>query len=581
MAFNDTTDVTDANTAVAPSDNTTQPVIPDNAPVILAQATAPVVKDKTGSVVARPGTAIGMGSAYLDAAQSGDPDKMLQFAKSARGTEYEDPAMNAWRGMANRVSKFDEITNAVDKKGGPQSPEGKLELVNQWPQAQNEPSVIRALAEHLMGNPNARYFVSEGMVKPKIIYDRNGKPLQENWTESGVLKGVIDPMTGKPVMPDEYAARGAGLTDVKDTLPYVASKNQLDMNQKAAFKAQAATNDLASAAPQLGIMYNMAEKQMQSLFESRKMQDLLTPQERAQLASFATRTTQLGGSASQGINALDQYTRNGGQSLSNEQKKTLGAALGPYGYSIDASGSIVDKNGQHVDNSKLQSLQQTGAFGKNFEQGFTQNAEEAMNSQILKKLDPQQQQQFGMIMDMNKQIQQKQIELAQKHGVDANLPFLINPILPNMSDQYARFQVQQEIGQANAEITKDYADYRREMLKNYPAGTAPGPGEIERAYSQTDKFLALRDALRNNITIEMNRINKTVNKPANISNEPIAGQGNPEAAVNAVKPPLGEINTNKPTASAEPPTVPTINVPPANPGFKVIRPSDRQFKVKE
>ena len=131
-------------------------------PEVVAPKTAvvPPPKDITGVVLARPGTATGMSDAYSQAAQSGDPDKMFNFAKTAQGTEFEKPAMNAWRGMANRVSQFDEITSAIDKKGGPQSPQGKLEIVNQWPKAQNEPSVIRALAEHLMGNKNARFFVS-------------------------------------------------------------------------------------------------------------------------------------------------------------------------------------------------------------------------------------------------------------------------------------------------------------------------------------------------------------------------------------------------------------------------------------
>ena len=109
--------------AVAPS----QPEV-----VAPKTAVAPPPKDITGVVLARPGTATGMSDAYSQAAQSGDPDKMFNFAKTAQGTEFEKPAMNAWRGMANRVSQFDEITSAIDKKGGPQSPQGKLEIVNQW-----------------------------------------------------------------------------------------------------------------------------------------------------------------------------------------------------------------------------------------------------------------------------------------------------------------------------------------------------------------------------------------------------------------------------------------------------------------
>lgn len=590
MAYYDTPDETDTNTAIAPPITANQPVAPVTAPVMLAQATVPVVKDKTGSVVARPGTASGMSSAYSDAAQSGDPDQMLQFAKIAQGTEFEKPAMNAWRGMANRVSQFDQVTNAIDKKGGPNTAEGKLELANQWAGSKFEPDLGKAISQWFLGDPNARYYVSQGMIKPKIIYDKSGAPLQQNWTENGIMKNVIDPITGKEVLPDEYKARGAGLGDYKDTLPYIADRNQLKMNQEAAFKAQDATNGIAAAAPQLAISYNMAYRAMQDLMtsfsgfdpktgEPRQLKDLLSPQERSQLASFHARVGAIGATAAQGINALDQYTRNGGQSLSEEQKKALAAYLSPLKYGVDASGSVVDNKNQHIDMSKLKSLQQSGSLNANFENTFQQNKDEAMNSAILKKLTPQQQQQFGAVMDMTNQIEQKKLELSQRYGADANLPFLINPVLPNMGDQFARFQTQLTVGQANAEITQDYADFRRDMMKNYPAGTAPSPGEIELAYSKTPRFLKLRDELRNNVIQELKRVNTTPNTTGSVTDE-IAGK-NPEAIVNAVKPPLPAINTSIPTQSVAPPTVPPISAPAATPGFKVIRNSDRQFKVKE
>ena len=260
------------------------PVVPEGVKKMPVVPTEELPAAPAVEVTPRPGTTTGMSDAYAQAAQSGEPEKMLQFIKSAQGTEFELPAMNAWRGMANRVTKFDEITSAVDKKGGPQSPAGKLELVNQWPKAQNEPSILRGLAEHLMGNPNARFFVSEGIITPKIIYDRNGLPLQQNWTESGRLVNVIDPTTGKDVLPDEFQARGAGIADVKDTLPYVASKEQLKVNMEAANKAQSATNDLASASKELALMHESSQAQMYELFKSQKFQDLLSPDERSQLA---------------------------------------------------------------------------------------------------------------------------------------------------------------------------------------------------------------------------------------------------------------------------------------------------------
>ena len=551
-------------------------------PEVVAPKTAvvPPSKDNTGVVLARPGTATGMSDAYSQAAQSGDPDKMFNFAKTAQGTEFEKPAMNAWRGMANRVSQFDDITSAIDKKGGPQSPQGKLEIANQWPKAQNEPSILRGLAEHLMGNPNARFFVSEGMITPKIIYDRAGKPLQQNWTESGVMKNVIDPITGREVLPDEYAQRGAGLTDTKETLPYIASKKQLDFNLDQANKAQHATNDIASAAPELASLHNLARDQMQKLWTSLGDNDLISPEERAQVASFGTRSVELGGSSSQNVSALDQYTRNGGQSLSNEQRKTLGAALKPFGMGVNADGEVVDKNGKHVDNSKLQSLQQSGAFGKTFDQSFSQTREDAINSLMFKKMNAQQQQQFGNILDIQKQIAQKNFELAQKHGVDANLPFLINPTLPNVADQYARFQVQQLVGQFNAEIAKDYADYRRDMLKNYPAGSAPSPGDIERAYSVTARYMNKRDEAKAIVRAQMNDINKTKSTKTIIAKEEVAGEV-PQAAVEGNKPALAPITTKKPTTSNAEVNMPELDKGTDSKGFKVIRNPDREFKVKE
>ena len=560
------------------------PVVPDTnvatqpvAPVTVDTSTNPVT-DNAGSVVARPGSASGMSDAYAKAAQSGDPAQLLQFAKSARGTEFEEPALNAWRGMANRVATFDEITNAIDKKGGPQTPTGKLEAVNQWPKSQNEPSILRGLAEHLMGNPNARYFVSEGMIKPRMIMDRNGKPLQENWTESGVLKNVIDPVTGKEVSPQEYGLRGAGITDTTQTLPYIASKDQLKFNQDEANKAQAATNDIAASAGQQAILHSTAAGLSDQLFHSLKEQNLIAPDERTQLASFASRAVQQGASSSQGLNALDQYTRGGGASLSEEQKKSLAATVKGAGLDVDAGGNIVDKNGKHVDVSKLKSLQETGAFGRNFEQTFQQTVDQAKNSLAYKKMNAQQQQTFDQILDLTKMAEQKKIELAQKHGTNANLPFLMSPVLSNMTDQYARFQVQQQVGMANADLAKDYADYRAKMMQSYPPGTAPAPGEIETAYTRTPQYLQKRDEIMNQIRQTMSTIEKTKNTGNVIATEKVAGEV-PQQAVNAIKPPSTTIDTTKPTTQNEAVTIPEIQK--SNPqGFKVIR-ENRQFKVKE
>jgi hypothetical protein len=576
--------VTSTLTPVAPSENIqSKPV----APVTVAEAVAAVptattpVKDITGSVVARPGSAAGMSEAYMQAAQTGDPEKMYEFAKSVQGTDFEKPALNAWRGMANRVSKFDEITSAVDKKGGPNSPAGKLELVNQWPKSQNEPSILRGLAEHLLGNPNARYFVSKGMVKPKMVMDINGKPIQENYYENGEKAEpfAIDTITGKEILPQEYATRLAGITDIQQTLPYIASKEQLKVNQEESNKAQYATNDMASASGQLGILHSTAASLSDELFAQLKDQNLISPDERTQLASFGARAVQIGANSSAGLNALDQYTRGGGASMSAEQRKALGGAVAGAGFGVDAGGSVIDKDGKRVDVSKLKSLQQSGAIGANFEQNFNQSANEAKASLMYKKMNGQQQQMFDQLLDVTKMIEQKKLDLAQKHGSNSNMPFLVSPVLSTMGDQYARFQVQQQVGMLNSELMRDYADYRDQIMKSYPKGTFPAPGEIEAAFARTDRYLEKRDAAIAQIKQTMKTIEKTMNTGNVIAKEKVAGEV-PQQSVNALKPAVPPIDISSPTAKDQGVVIPEIPQSKNPTGFKVIR-NDRQFKVKE
>lgn len=558
-------------TPLAPDEVVKQPV----APTVNVMPPAPVA-----TVAPRAGTREGMSTAYNDAAISADPKKMMEFAKSAAGTDFEEPAMNAWRGMTNRLDQFDTITNAVEKKGGIQSPDGRKELANQWGKA-SEPNLMRGIAEYLLGNKEARFFVSEGRLKPITTMDANGKPLTEYWTESGRRDSVIDPVTGMEVLPQEYAQRGGGIKDVTQTMPYIGKKETIEFNTKEVNKANAATNDLAAASGELGFLHSEVWGQWEKLGKEGNT-DLLSPEERAQLSSFATRTVSLGQTASQSAQALDQYTRGGSASLSESQKKTLEASLAKLGMRFGGEGTIVDDKGQKVNSDKLNSLLTNNSFGKDFDQSFTQNKEQAMAQQILKKLGPEGQQAYSNILDGMKRIEDKRIELNQKHGSNANLPFLVNPNMGGMVDQNARFVVQNLVGIYNAEITKDYADYRREMLTHYKDGMAPPPGEIEAAYTRTSRYLEKKDAQAKQIQSAMNQVNRTPSTPkANLSTEPVAGLAG-QQAINAAQPRVPPAQQPKPTQSTEGPVAPSVpGTAPANQGFKVLPNTTRKFTVKE
>ena len=82
------------------------------------------------------------------------------------------------------------------------------------------------------------------------------------------------------------------------------------------------------------------------------------------------------------------------------------------------------------------------------------------------------------------------------------------------------------------------------------------------------------------VTEQMNDINKTKSTKTIIAKESVAGEV-PQAAVEGNKPALAPITTEKPTSSNAPINIPELDKNTDSKGFKVIRNSDRQFKVKE
>ena len=165
------------------------------------------------------------------------------------------------------------------------------------------------------------------------------------------------------------------------------------------------------------------------------------------------------------------------------------------------------------------------------------------------------------------------------YGANANLPFLMNPILPNVSDQYARYQVQQLVGVRNAELAQKYADYRAGILKSYPPGTSPDPGEIEKGFSRTKEYLQFQDETQGMVRNLMNTINKTKPTGVKIAKEPIAGEV-PGAEIQRTQPAVPPVSAAKPTESVEGAVAPPVPSKQKRPeGFNVER-QERQFRVK-
>lgn len=418
---------------------------------------------------------------YIKAVDSGDPAEMARIAQAAKGTPVEPLAETAVKIMGANDTRLSQITAPVIKVGGINTPEGRIAASKVFEDQADKPQWLRAIGEKLMGNPDARLFITGGTPKTVITYDDQGRQLEEVRNELGKRLSVKDVGTGQLLSPEEYQARGGGINDREQALGRIAQKSMQAFNVEAANKANVQAMDYGAAAPAIkdlaGDNTNLHKKLMQSN---------LDPQLKAQIASFTSRQLGDAQSVNNGFNALDQYTRSRGVGMDNQQKAAAKAAAEALGLTIGSDGSITDSKNVKVDKSRLDQLQQSYSSNRNFEQNFTQTKQDAINSGLYKQLSFEQQKAFDQILLNNKRLEQKTSELISKHGTPS---FLINPASPGPFDAFSLGAGQNVLSQFNAAAMEEYAGWRKQQLEAMKAhGQIPQAGELENAFIRTKKY---------------------------------------------------------------------------------------------
>ena len=363
-------------TPVAPPANTIKPVAPV-APVAMAPAAVAPIVQKT---VTTPQTNDLVGS-YVTAVESGDPKIMETVVEQAKGTPLESATTNAHKVMVGNDRRLTELTKPIDEKGGINTSEGRLAASKVFEDQSDNPQWMRAIAEKLMGNPNARLFITGGTPKTEITYDDQGNQLEETRNELGKRLSVKDVRTGKLLTPEEYANRGGGITDREQTMARIASKQQQTFNVTAANQANEQALDFAAAAPE---MSNLASETTN--LNVKLMGSNLSAEDKAELASFTSRQIGDTQSVSNGFNALDQFTKSKGVNVDNSTKKSAETAAKLLGLNIKADGSVTDSKGETVSRAQLDQLQKNYSSSRNFEQNFKQTQQNAIQYKIYKKI---------------------------------------------------------------------------------------------------------------------------------------------------------------------------------------------------
>lgn len=461
---------------IAPQAQMSAPVAPPNMgnPEPVGGAVAPVT-EKTFDVA----------SMYEDAANTGDPASMYSLTSRVKGTDLEPVVKRSAEIMQRNLDDFQKDIKPVMDKGGPGTPEGRIATAQTIDYMADKPQKMRAFVEMLLGNPNWRLFVTGGTEKKQIVYDNQGNPIEKTINELGNTLKTVDANTGQPLTRAEVAARGGLVPSLQEAIGYKTKVELAKFNTEAFNKANAATADYSSKAPELKEMYGELRQRLQNLAGSD-----LSEEQRKAIGSFTNRSLGYSQTVSEGLNALRQKVDNKNVSLSEAQQKSLSAVLDKVGFRIGADGSITNKSGEAVNKSDLDQAQNSLTSGTQFDRNFTQSKDDFIRSEVFKGLSESEMKNIGRVLDIQQMVEKTQLELSAKHGT---LPFLINPKSYQIGDEFVRGEASALIGEFNQQATEAFADWRKAQLAKFKdKSQVPSAGELESAFARTQGFRELR-----------------------------------------------------------------------------------------
>jgi hypothetical protein len=492
-----------------------EPIKPETTMGATAVAVPPPTTPVASEIVQKP-VLTDYAAEYRNAADSGNPAKMLDFANKARGSEFYDAAVSAADIMQKQGQEFDSFMKPIMAKGGVNTPDGRLAIRDTWEAASQKPQIGRAIVETLLGNPNARLFVTGGTVKSSIKYDDAGNAVEQFTNELGRIVRAVDLKTQREIGPREFGALQAGL-DLDKTLGRKNATAIQEFNVGEFNRTEKASENLAAAAPALNNLYANKQKMLEQLHGSG-----LNNKQLEELASFSARQVGYTQSVTSGFNAMDQYVRSKGVGIDESTKKAAQSGFEKFGFKAGADGSVTDSNNVKVDKNYLDQLQKNYSKNNNFEQNYSQTKEDAIKSEVYKNLSPAQKQVFDSILENDRKIESKNAELFNAYGA---LPFLVNPAAMNVGDQFARAEVQAIFGQMNAEATSLYNEWRRNQVQEFrKRGQVPTAGQLENAFAKTPQFQQLRDDYAEMATkVRLRPVESAPEQKSSISQGPVAG----------------------------------------------------------
>lgn len=418
---------------------------------------------------------------------TGNPEDLYSLIPRATGTAIAPRIVQNANVMAQQNAPVEAMLGVVDKKGGIQTPEGRLAAVDTFTKLQPETSVGKAFIQALSGNKDWRFSLNQGNIRPKRIYDKNGNEATAYMAENSDLPiRVIDSATGNDISAQELDARSFGKYTQFEMNPGVR-QNQI----KAEESAKQYIKDVGNANTSDAVASTISNQSSKIFDIFKQIKDNnkgLTNDEMNDLYKYTTRGQTIGSSVSSAFNELKQASDTTSTNKALEKINSLGVNAGlPAVAGITQDNKLANKDGSSTSlNDFLQKVGSTSSANTS-EQTFAQNYETLKKSIVYQKLSPQEKQ----LMDNAMNLQQSNERLKATHAES----FTSNPVF----GQSIPYELGQPmgVGMANALVDRMNAEIaaivKEKMDVAGKGGAIPDPGAVYAAVNRLPVVIGIRE----------------------------------------------------------------------------------------
>lgn len=437
-----------------------------------------------------------------------------------------------------RESDFSGLTERIKNIGGIAAPEQRLQVAKTLAEVQPETSVLKAIGQSLLGNPNARQIASQGRIKPVTVYDVNGDGILATYAEnSDIPLEAIDVKTKQPLTYDQWVARKGGqFANYKETFGGVAEK--LAVEKRAVYNEEenAIANLQDAAAVPLKDLYGK-QREAYALLASKAG---LSNDELNKLSSMSTGTATYSQSLSDAYNTMKQAQKDQNTKDALQKSGKLSAAAGI----LAASGGITKDKVESAGSSELDQIYKNASSAQGLETGYNQTQKEAFQSAWYRRLDGEGKKLIEDIFQRSKNIDQLTAQ-ANKLG---DLNIAPTPFNPEILKQAGSGELQSVLGEFKAEATSAFAAWRKQQ--QFPAGQLPGIGELQSAFTRTQIYKDLQSKYDNVLDDVERRAQENIKKQATTNKETNTTIGSISVAPSSGS----EIKANKISRDVPPPS---------------------------